>query len=132
MPPTPRKKREAQLTTELMRHLRASLPTCAVEVKVAQKRKNGDRLCRSQVEPHQWRALQIASEGVLAYKIPDEGMAAKPFDLFVMRGVPAYLCAFFGRNFYLAPWRLPFEWFKTEASISEEEFERMSEYKGTL
>ena len=132
MPPKKKTKREQAATTELLRVFRNTLPTCAVEVKVAQARKKGDRLCRSQIEMHQWNALRMASEGVLAYKISDEGLGAKPFDLFVMRGVPAYLCCVFGRNFYLVEWRLAFEWFKAEASIGEAEFESLSTYKGTL
>lgn len=132
MPPKPRNKREQAATTEIIRILRQSMPTCAVEVKVAQSRKSGDRLCRSQVAPHQWNALRLAAEGVLAYKIPDEGVSAKPFDLFVMRGVPAYVCAVFGRRFYLVPWRLMFEWFRENRSADELVVGDLSAHRGAF
>lgn len=125
-------KREQAFTTDLQKIFKRSLPTSAVEVKVAQKRKNGHRLCRSQFPAHQWAALEMASHSVLVYKIADEGMSSKPFDIVVLRGVPSFVCAVFGRNFYVGSASLVSSWFKTEASISEEEFERMAEYKGTL
>lgn len=43
----------------------------------------------SEVKEHQIRALQIAKNGVLAYKIPDDSMSYKPFDCISLAGEPA-------------------------------------------
>lgn len=43
------------------------------------------------VQPHQIRALQLAKHKKMVHKIADFGMLQKPFDCFVLSGVPAYV-----------------------------------------
>lgn len=52
----------------------------------------------SAVQPHQILNLQLAKHGMLAYKIEDGTYAPKPFDCFVLAGVPAYIVVMFYRR----------------------------------
>jgi hypothetical protein len=37
----------------------------------------------------------MAKEGSFVYKVPDEGLAPKPFDIFALHKVPAYVAVVF-------------------------------------
>lgn len=79
---------EAKFQTEFNRWARnQSRESFVAELKIT----HTDYLSFSAVREHQERALRIAKNHALAYKIADVGMAQKPFDCFVAVGSPAYL-----------------------------------------
>jgi len=49
----------------------------------------------SAVQDHQKAALRIAKHERLVHKLPDVGFEQKPFDMFVMSGVEAYVLIMF-------------------------------------
>lgn len=65
--------------------------TGAFELKIA----DGNSLSFSAVTPHQQDALYATKHGNLVYKIPDDGMAQRPFDCFMMVMVPAFVVVMF-------------------------------------
>ena len=69
---------------------------------------------------------------MLAYKIPDEGLGAKPFDLFVLRGVPAFVCAVFEKRFYLMVIAAAEALFAESPCASEREVAAVAEQSGTV
>lgn len=68
------------------------------------KASKGSSLPYSAVKPHQEQALYNAKHGILAYKIPDDAYAQKPFDCFCVAGVPAFVVVMFNAkspHFYM-------------------------------
>lgn len=51
-----------------------------------------------QVAPHQIAALLSVKHNFLAYKIPDTGLGAKPFDFFVLSGSAYIVVMFYKRG----------------------------------
>lgn len=49
----------------------------------------------SDVKPHQIQNLLLAKHSKLIHKIADVGVLQKPFDCFVLMGVPAYVVVMF-------------------------------------
>ena len=87
------KKREAQLTALLRKHLtnvRLGLGSCAIEVKVT----TGNSIPFSDVQPHQLQAL-LNAERVLVWKIADDSRGVKPFDMFMLEKANAYVALSF-------------------------------------
>jgi len=83
---------EADFQTKFGRWSKASnLTTQAAELKFCKKKS----LPYSQIAPHQIRALHLAKHGTLYYKISDTGYDSKPFDCFILSGVPAFLYVMF-------------------------------------
>lgn len=86
---------EADLQTKFSRWLRhyVNFPI-AYELKISKS----NRLPFNRLLDHQRVALQKAKHGTLCYKIPDSGMALKPFDGFCLTQVPSMV----GIMFYTA------------------------------
>lgn len=69
--------------------------SCGVfELKVV----DGKSLSKKKVREHQVRALHIAHTQSFSYKIPDAGISQKPFDSFMVAGVPAYVVCLYNRK----------------------------------
>ncbi len=68
------------------------------------KHSKGNSIPFEAVKPHQVSALYAAKHGILAYKIPDDSYAQKPFDSFCLSGVPAFVVLMFNgkaKHFYM-------------------------------
>ena len=87
---------EAQFQTRFNKWVRYRYdgPTAAFELKVTK----GSSLPFSAVQPHQVSALNLAKHKQLPYKIADVGRLQKPFDCFVLKGVPAYIVVLYNCN----------------------------------
>lgn len=74
---------EADFTTKVKQWLREEMGTGAYELKHTRGK---DRFYLRELKEHQKDAL-LAARGRhgIAYKIPDDGVAYKPFDLFVLK-----------------------------------------------
>lgn len=68
--------------------------TQAYELKLCK----GTSMPFSAVAKHQYKSLHTSKHGVFAYKIADVGFARKPYDGFVLCGVPAYVYIMFYRR----------------------------------
>lgn len=83
--------READFQTKFTRWAKYNVHTpTAFELKLAKSRS----LPYSAVQDHQIAALLAVKKDKLCYKIPDSGIAQKPFDMFVLRG-EAYVAVMF-------------------------------------
>ncbi len=85
--------------------------SCAVEVKMV----HGKTLRKGELKEHQYRALGIAHESGLYYKIEDGGYGQKPFDIFVLKFVESFLVIWFqieARKHEV--WAIPFKWIPEE------------------
>jgi len=75
--------------------------TSAFELKL----EKGKSMPFSNVQDHQMLALKLAKHGKLVHKIADVGVLQKPFDCFILMGVPAYFVIMFWtpreKNFYM-------------------------------
>ena len=80
---------ERAITGKLLSALRddGRFGSCAVEIKVAR----GRVLHKGALKDHQRRALMIAHERELYWKIADDTHGQKPFDGVVLKKVEAYL-----------------------------------------
>lgn len=86
---------EAKFQTKFSRWLQYAKHGSAVyELKYCK----GNALPFSDVKEHQERALLLATTTCINYKIPDVGMAQKPFDCFAICNVPAYVVIQFHRK----------------------------------
>lgn len=93
------KKREAEFTTKCRRWLRDNVGTGAYEIKHT---RGLESFKMSELKRHQRDALlAVRDDRGLVYKIPDEGVSYRPFDLFVMRKCPAYVVICFPKCFVL-------------------------------
>lgn len=104
------KKHEAEFTTKVKRWLRG-FGAGAYEIK--HTRGSEWFICR-ELKRHQRDCLLAASSPTgFVYKIPDDGIAYKPFDLFVLRDTPAYVVICYPEEFCVIPiarmeeWRAP-------------------------
>ncbi len=93
------KKLEAKITTELKKwilhnHWGQSFP---FEVKVSRAKSFN---FKSNIKPHQIRALRIAKHDVLVYKLSDMDRLQKPFDGFVFVQSEAYFVIFWDKRGY--------------------------------
>jgi hypothetical protein len=90
---------ENEFTSKAMLH--PSLGTGAYEFKLTK----GLSVPFDVVVPHQLNSLFKAKKGRLAVKIRDVGIFKKPFDVFILERVPAYVALVFWkrgcRHFYL-------------------------------
>lgn len=95
--------KEADFQTKFSRWARHFLTQTAVwELKLAR-----GPLPFSAVKEHQERALLLASQTCIHYKIPDVGMAQKPFDGMTICKSPAYVVIQYekrgNKEFFLIP-----------------------------
>ena len=82
---------EADLTTKLGKWLKAyKNESLAIECKICK----GKSLPFVAVKEHQESALFIAKHGLMTHKISDAGLGEKPFDLFMLARVPAFVVIF--------------------------------------
>jgi penicillin-binding protein-related factor A (putative recombinase) len=84
-------KREAHLTTKIKKWLQTSQTgitgTCAFEMKVT----TGRSIPFSAVQPHQIDALRFSSDGRFLWKISDDSIGFKPFDMFMLENAKSYV-----------------------------------------
>lgn len=81
--------KEAAFTSRFRLWAKRNLGTCAVEVKHTRGR---DVFHTRELKEHQLMSLLAAqSDTGLAYKIPDDGRAYKPFDMVLYRNSDAWL-----------------------------------------
>jgi len=97
----------------------------------------GTRLNLKELKEHQERALSMASENSIYYKISDQSQGQKPFDCFFLQRIPAYVViCFYTKGFYPAYFIDIFEWRKFKAhgakSITEEECKQICTSWGML
>jgi hypothetical protein len=59
---------------------------------------DGNSLAKKKVQDNQIHALYIANTQSMSYKIPDAGIAQKPFDSFMVANVPAYVVCLYNRK----------------------------------
>ena len=84
-------KREAKFTTKLQKWIVKNWDiTGPIEVKVS----TGHRIGRSQFSEHQIRALNLAKNSKVVWKIPDLGML-NLFDVVFYAKTPAFVCLVF-------------------------------------
>lgn len=66
-----------------------AMGACVLELKHT---RGVDRFRCAELKEHQYWSLKAAkSRTGLAYKIPDDGMGSKPFDMLVLKKMPAYV-----------------------------------------
>lgn len=123
---------EAKMTTKLIHWLRSdqcSLVSCAIEIKICRS----NSLSFNAVKDHQISALQIANTGCLVWKIPDSGFS-NPFDLFILKEVPAYLVIIHEKTAYFIPIKVytQFAEFAMRKSMTLDDIYLMAERKVVL
>lgn len=93
------KKSEQAFTVKFNNWLKTSYKgTACFEIKDTRGR---EYLPFSEVKEHQIRALQVARHNTLVYKISDSAMGYKPFDVFCMTQMPAYIVIHYPNGFVL-------------------------------
>ena len=105
MTSTAKKKYEAKFATKFRNWARRmGMPTAAYELK--HTRRLLEFNCR-ELKEHQYFSLLAAASSPLplVYKIPDDGVAQKPFDMIGLNKVPAYVVICFPKAFALVPIR---------------------------
>ena len=82
-------KSEARFTTRVRKWLRDRVGQGAYELKHT---RGSPRFRMSELKEHQRDFLKAANgKAGVAYKIPDDGVAYKPFDMFVLKRTPAWV-----------------------------------------
>lgn len=80
--------------------------TCVFELKVE---KDAKSIAFTRLADHQARALKLAQEGRIIYKIPDEGLSQKPFDSFMICNASAYVVLWMAKwdpkKFWIIPYK---------------------------
>lgn len=91
-------RREANFQTLLRHYLKANpfLYACAMEL----KQTTTDSLPFSSVKEHQIHALLACKQGQFLYKIPDDSIGTKPFDMVYLTQCPAYIVIRYPKAFY--------------------------------
>jgi len=93
LPPLPKKrvKREAGITGKVLAWFKDNHNgSCAIEIKATDR----NTIAASELKPHQKAALIAATGSIgLVHKISDQAQGSKPFDAFMLSGVPAYVVA---------------------------------------
>jgi len=83
------KKSEQKFTTRFRLWAKSNMPACVIEIKHT---RGVDKFRCSELKEHQyWSLMAASSKSGLAYKIPDDGMGSKPFDMIVMKKTPAFV-----------------------------------------
>jgi penicillin-binding protein-related factor A (putative recombinase) len=91
-----------------------------------------ERMPLSAIADHQWICLKNAKSRNMVYKIPDVGMAPKPFDCFVLSGSEAYFVIMFyeraQKEFYMIDVDTLFRFMESGAkSLTREEARSLAE-----
>jgi len=95
------KKQEQAFSTKFRLWAKNNLPTCVIELK--HTRGESRFLCKELKEHQYWSLMAAASKTGFAYKIPDDGMGSKPFDMFVMQKVKAFIVIRFPSDVAIIP-----------------------------
>ncbi len=94
-------KQEAAFSIKFRLWAKKHLGTSAIEVKHT---RGSDKFRCSELKEHQYWSLKAANEkSGLAYKVPDDGMGSKPFDMIVLKRVSAYVVISFPQGVALIP-----------------------------
>lgn len=109
--------KEASFSGRFRLWAKVHLGTCAVEVKHT---RGLDKFFTRELKEHQvWSLLAAQSAEGLAYKIPDDGRAYKPFDMVLLKEADAWLVICYPDRFVVIDavdcWGI-----KKEASLSKE------------
>lgn len=75
----------------------------------------------SKLEPHQERALRMATGNGVYHKISDQSLGSKPFDSFIVKNAEAYVVLCFGKSAYfidIGVWDLYRETHRDKKSIT--------------
>jgi hypothetical protein len=81
-------KHEAKFITSFRKYARSHFPTCAMEFKST---RGEDTFPMSELYEHQVYALLAVKTVGLFHKIEDAGLATKPFDAVMLKGVCAFV-----------------------------------------
>lgn len=122
-------RQEAEFTRKFLQWARSHLlVSCAIEVKHTRGRA---KFRMAELKGHQRDALAAASSFLgLAYKIPDDGRAYKPFDAVLLTGADAWVALCFPGEFFvidaarLARWEGP--------SLPRDAAAKMARFTGAL
>ena len=88
--------KERQICGEVLKRIRDEMKvSCAVEVKVAHR---GHAIAFGALEEHQERALLLAADRGMYWKISDDTFGQKPFDGFIFCAAPAYVAILWPRT----------------------------------
>ncbi len=88
---------EAEFTTKVKPWIRENLPTCAWEIKHT---RGSEYFNLSEMHEHQKDCLEAATSRYgFCYKIPDDGVAYKPFDGFNLKMTPAFVIIAYPEEF---------------------------------
>lgn len=80
-------KNEQKFSTRFRLWAKTNMPSCVIEIKHT---RGLDKFRCSELKDHQYWSLKAAkSKSGLAYKIPDDGMGSKPFDMIILRNFAA-------------------------------------------
>lgn len=84
---------ERDLTARIGKRFRDDprFTNCAVEVKVSKSK----TLPKTALKEHQRHALEVATNGSLYFKIPDDSFGQKPFDIFILKKAQSYLVIYY-------------------------------------
>jgi len=91
------------LSTTTGKEFVSKFESCAFELKTTKT----NSLPFSRFAEHQLRALDLAKNNQLYYKIPDMGLSPKPFDCFVLSNANSFVVCFFNcdqrgvKDFYI-------------------------------
>lgn len=116
------KKHEAEFTTKVKPWLLEYMGTGAYEIKHT---RGEDRFDMREWAEHQRDFLAAAeSRHGVCYKIPDDGIAYKPFDVFCLKQEPSWVVIAFPEEFFVIPARKLAAW--TEPSITRDDAHLMA------
>ena len=79
-------KQEAKFSTKFRLWAKKNMPMCVIELKHTRGK---DKFTCSELKEHQYWSLLAANTSSLAYKIPDDGMGSKPFDMIILKKIVA-------------------------------------------
>lgn len=102
------KKAEAQFTSKFRLWARDHIGNGAYEIKHTRGK---DYFSMSELKEHQFAFLKAANGKTgISYKIPDDGVSYKPFDMFVMKRFPAYVVIAYKDLFAVIPVKRLSKW----------------------
>lgn len=82
-------KNEQKFSTRFRLWAKTNMPTCVIEIKHT---RGLDKFRCSELKDHQYWSLKASkAKSGLAYKIPDDGMGSKPFDMIILKKIPAFV-----------------------------------------
>lgn len=117
-------KKEAEFTTRVRSWLRDNVGSGAFEIKHT---RGENRFLMSELREHQLDALKAVRSRVgLAYKIPDDSVSFKPFDVFILREEAAWVVIAFPKEFVVIDINKIVKW--TAPSLSDKDALAMASF----